>query len=38
MPHNNKLVRNRIPDIIAGSGKEFSTRILIKMNTQKNLK
>jgi predicted house-cleaning noncanonical NTP pyrophosphatase (MazG superfamily) len=38
MPVYNKLVRDRIPEVIESSGKKFSTRILNKQEYIKELK
>lgn len=38
MPIYNKLVRDRIPEIIGGTGKKYSTRILSTEEYQKELK
>jgi len=38
MPTHNKLVRDRIPEIIAKSGKKYSTKILDNSEYEKELK
>ncbi|WP_042355662.1 nucleoside triphosphate pyrophosphohydrolase [Bacillus rubiinfantis] len=38
MPIHNKLVRDRIPEIIEGTGKKFSTRVLENQEYIKELK
>ncbi|KON87964.1 phosphoribosyl-ATP pyrophosphohydrolase [Sporosarcina globispora] len=38
MPTHNKLVRDRIPEIIAGTGKKYSTRILDQSEFIKELR